>query len=338
MVSALGVLFGASCQSVSTQKPEDIVDGVSKQTMTLMFYNVENLFDIYDNPETLDDDFTPQGKLGWNEDRYQTKLFRLAEVIDAIPGDWPAFIGLAEVENRQVLQDLLLANAEMSRYKIIHQDSPDERGIDVAALIDTTLLSIERYHYTTINLPNDVDPHTRDILYIKGKAQGEVIHFFVNHWPSRGGGQVETEKNRIAVANVLKSKINQIQQGDKNAKLIVMGDFNDHPNDRSIAEILGAGISDHDRLFNFMYSDHMQGKGSYWYKGSWGALDQFIVSPNIATGRKGWVAENAFFYDDRQVMFQDSKGELRPNRTYAGTKYTAGYSDHLAIYLPMKFR
>jgi len=309
------------------------------KSFTLMFYNVENLFDIYDNPKTMDEDFTPEGKLNWTDERYQDKLFKIAEVVEAIPGELPAFVGLAEIENKKVLDELVKQNKLLSaRYVVIHQDSPDERGIDVAALVDTSILKVDYFNYTRINLPDKTDPDTRELLYVRCKAGNEMLHYYVNHWPSRGGGQQESEFKRVAVANVLHSQVKKLLKANKDARIIIMGDFNDHPNDKSIANVLNAGTSKDSFLYNYMLDYHLAGKGSYWFKGEWGALDQFITSPIIKFGKDGYTAENASFFNDRMIMFMDSRGEQRPNRTYAGEKYTAGYSDHLPIYMQLTLR
>lgn len=328
-----------SCNSkVSTKSAKRSSTTTTTDSMTVVFYNVENLFDIHDDLQTNDDDFTPDGKFQWNQKRYSDKLSKLAWVIDAVPGEMPAFIGLSEVENRQVLEDLLAEKEFSSNYMIVHKDSPDTRGIDVAALVDTSVIRIIRYEPLGVTLPDKVRPQTRDILYIECETNGETIHFFVNHWPSRGGGQEETESNRITAANVLKSKVDGIVKKDKNAKVIIMGDFNDYPDNVSVATVLNAGVSQNNALYNYMYDYHSNGTGSYWYQGEWGALDQFITTKNINQGKKGWIAESAYFFVDDRVMFTDKEGNQRPDRTYAGLKYTGGYSDHLAIYLPLVFR
>lgn len=335
----MALLLSASCGSNSSGSITATDEKPVAQSFTLMFYNVENLFDIYDNPKTKDEDFTPEGKLNWTEERYQDKLFKIAEVVDAIPGELPAFVGLAEIENKKVLDDLVKQNKLLSaKYVVIHQDSPDERGIDVAALVDTSILKIDHFNYTKINLPDKADPDTRELLYVRCKTGNETIHYYVNHWPSRGGGQQESEFKRVAVANVLHSQVKKLLNRDKDARIIIMGDFNDHPNDKSIATVLDAGTSKDNLLYNYMYDHHAAVKGSYWYKGEWGALDQFITSPSVKFGKSGYVAESASFYKDSMVMFTGNQGQQRPNRTYAGEKYTAGYSDHLPIYMQLNYR
>ncbi len=338
----MAILFaGASCEHTTKSNTPQNSNNSNVVTCRIAFYNVENLFDIVDDPKKMDEDFTPDGKLKWNDERYHTKLNHLADVMDAFPGELPAFIGMCEIENRKVLQDLVKENKlKNGNYAIIHKDSPDERGIDVAAIYDSTVIKVDYFNYTTINLPDDKDPYTRDLLYVKATADGESFHLFVNHWPSRGGGQAESEKNRIAVANVLESLAGKILDADKNAKILIMGDFNDYPTDKSIAEVLNAGISSTNTFFNFMYDDHASKKGSYYYKGEWGALDQFMSSKGLKDAGKGWSAAEAdakIFYDDL-ILFQDKEGVKRPNRTYVGDDYKAGYSDHLPIYLDLRWK
>lgn len=334
----LMLLVGASCEHTSRTESKDTSSNNVSANCRLAFYNVENLFDIVDDPKTMDEDFTPDGKLHWTEERYTTKLNRLADVFDAFPGELPAFIGLCEIENKSVLLDLVKENKlRDGHYAVIHNDSPDERGIDVAAIYDSTKVKVEYFNYTTINLPDDKDPFTRDLLYAKVKSNDEVIHLFVNHWPSRGGGQAESEKNRIAVANVLHSLTKKIIDADGDAKIVIMGDFNDYPTDKSIAGVLNAGVEKTNDFFNFMYDDHASKMGSYFYKGEWGALDQFMASKGLKDSTKGWSAGNddAKIFLNDLVLFQDKEGVKRPNRTYAGDDYKGGYSDHLAIYLDL---
>lgn len=333
------LFIGASCdQSVSETKKHD--PGTAEMCR-IAFYNVENLFDVFDDPRKKDEDFTPDGKLKWNEERYHSKLNHIADVMDALPGALPAFIGMCEIENRKVLDDLTRENKLLpGNYAVIHKDSPDERGIDVAAIYDSTLMKIDYFHYTTINLPDDTDPYTRDLLYVKASMHEETIHLFINHWPSRGGGQQESEKNRIAVANVLESLSGKILDADKDARILIMGDFNDHPTDKSIAEVLNAGINPTNTYYNFMYDDHAKKTGSYFYKGEWGALDQFISSKGLVKAKNGWTAseeDTKIFYDD-MILFKDKEGVMRPNRTYAGDDYKGGYSDHLPIYMDLKWK
>jgi predicted extracellular nuclease len=304
------------------------------------FYNVENLFDIVDDKKIMDEDFTPEGKNRWTSERYKLKLNRIAEVIDSMPGVHPAFMGLCEIENKSVLDDLVkepkIANVQ---YAIIHQDSPDERGIDVAAIYNPKVLEVVSFKYTTVRLPNDADPNTRDLLYVKAKFNGEIIHLYVNHWPSRGGGQTETEPMRVAVANVLEMQIGNVLKADKNANILVMGDFNDFPSNKSISQTLNAGTSKENVLFNYMTDDEQHGEGSYFYKGEWGPLDQFMASKALHQGNgKLWADDNAANFWKNDLVLFNSKDGKRPNRTYVGEDYKGGYSDHLPIYIEVKYK
>ena len=335
---ALSVFFIGLTSCALAQKK----DKVSNEEAIVAFYNVENLFDTIDDPLTMDEDFTPLGKLQWNEPRYTEKLSRISEVIDLLPGELPVFIGLCEIENRSGLVDLvkqpvLNARAEMGSYEIIHADSPDERGIDVAALYDASRLKDVSFEYYTIALPDPKDPNTRDLLHAKGRMGNDQIHFFVNHWPSRSGGQTESEPNRLAVAALLKSKIDVVLSENSNAKILIMGDFNDHPNDKSMFEILDAKNEPSAALYNHMYAIHAAGNGSYFYKGEWGALDQMITSFGFMSG-KGWHvdAQAAGVLRDEKILFRDNEGIARPSRSYAGDSYKGGYSDHLPVFIKLQ--
>jgi len=304
---------------------------------TVMFYNVENLFDVIDDPNVIDEDFTPEGKLKWTNDRYQLKLSRLADVIDTLPGLLPGIVGLCEVENRAVLEDLIKQNKLFnSHYEIVHKDSPDERGIDVAMLYNPAIVKVSSFNYISVTLPNKEDTRTRDILYVNALINGERLHLFLNHWPSRGKGQVESEPNRIAVANVLKSEMQNIEAKYPDAKILVMGDFNDYPDNKSLAEVIGAG-GEKSKYFNFMLDDLQRKEGSYFYKGEWTVLDQFIASKSLLNSGKGLHAnmDSAIIFKTEMICFKDKEGNLRPNRTYVGEDYKAGYSDHLPIYIKL---
>lgn len=332
----LTLLAGASCKNTVKSGYDNQSSSANISSMVVAFYNVENLFDVVDDPATMDEDFTPAGKLHWDDVRYRTKLGHIPEVLNALPGELPAFIGLCEVENRSVLEDLIKNPLFQGRYMVVHQDSPDERGIDVAALVDTTRINQISFQYSKVILPSEKDPNTRDILHVLGKSADEPLHFFVNHWPSRGGGQQETEINRITAADVLEKEIRKVIDQDAKAKILVMGDFNDYPTDISISEHLKAGIDKGGLLFNYMYDDCLAKKGSHYYKGEWGALDQFMASWELKNATSGWNAKDdaAQIFMDELILFTDKEGNKRPNRTYIGDRYNeGGYSDHLPIYV-----
>jgi predicted extracellular nuclease len=334
----LSVLFTGITSCALAQKK----DKASMDEAIVAFYNVENLFDTIDDPLIIDEDFTPSGKLQWTALRYAEKLSRIAEVVDLLPGEMPVFLGLCEIENRSVLMDLIKqpmmnATSKFGSYEIIHGDSPDERGIDVAALYDASRLKNVRFEYYSIALPDPKDPNTRDLLHASGMLGNDEIHFFVNHWPSRSGGQAESEPNRLAVAALLKSKIDVVLAQNANAKILIMGDFNDHPNDKSVNDVLGAKDQISAALYNHMYAIHAAGNGSYFYKGEWGALDQMITSSGFMQSL-GWHvgSQAAEVFRDEKILFKDKDGVARPSRSYAGDSYKGGYSDHLPVYIKLQ--
>ncbi len=319
------LIFVVSCQD----KPE-------LNEITVVSYNVENLFDTEDDPAVNDEDFLPDSKKQWTSERYQKKLDDIARVLTSVsPEDLPEVIGLVEVENKKVLEDLV-ATAAMApgKYKIVHHDSPDKRGIDVALLYRPAEFDLVDFEVIT------VDPGfaTRDILHVQGKLNGELFHFFVNHWPSRIGGLEKSEPNRIVAATALKMKLDEILTHDPNANIVIMGDMNDEPDNKSIAEVLGAGAPDgSDKLVNLMEPDDTAGHGSYNYRGNWNMLDNLVVSSNLLT-KDGFklVGGKGFVFADEWMEYKNKDGEISPNRTYGGPNYYGGVSDHFPVYFEMK--
>ena len=305
------------------------------KSLSVLFYNVENLFDTEDDPKTYDEEFTPNGKKSWTKERYNTKLLHLGKVVSSIDSNMPDLFGLCEIENLGVLEDLnASAYFKEVGYEILHQDSPDSRGIDVALFYNPEKIQLEIDGFITSKLPAGDRPNTRQILHAKGTLKGDAFHVFVNHWPSRSGGKKETEPNRLTVANNLSEYLMDIRRTDENAQILLMGDFNDYPNDKSIYEILRAGAIGKARYSNMMWDAHKSGKGSYNYRGDWGALDQFIVTPNLTNG-EGVEADQSSvkFFQADWMMHENSYGNLVPSRTYGGPNYYGGYSDHLPIFM-----
>lgn len=330
--------WSASCKD--TAKKEAAVQTDLKKA-EIAFYNVENIFDTENDPKTNDDDFTPTGKYQWTADRYRLKLEHTIDVFKMMSPDLPEIIGLCEIENRRVLDDMLsMPGFKGFDYGVVHKDSPDERGIDVAMLYDKKLVEVVSYEFLKVVLPNPEDPNTRDILYAEVKMGGEKIHVFINHWPSRSGGQEQSEPNRMKAAEVLRGKMDAVLKDDADARLICMGDFNDHPDNKSITEVVGARGDQSGKMYNLMAAKHANHEGSYWYKGEWGALDQFLISFNWMNAEHGWhiSQDGARFVKDDTILFRDGQGNLRPNRTYAGDDYKGGYSDHLAAVVSLELR
>ena len=303
----------------------------------IAFYNLENLFDIYDDSLTNDDEFTFNGSKKWNKYRYEKKLLNIYKVIINM-GDWepPAIVGLCEVENYWVLHDLI-NKTPLGKfdYKIIHKESPDDRGIDAALLYLED--KFRPFHYNLFKL----DFPTREILYIKGHLfSTDTIHLFVNHWPSRWGGKMVTEQKRIAAASLLKNKTDSVLQTNPDANIILMGDFNDEPKDKSISEILNATfLSDYDdgNFINLMEKAYRAGKGTITVSQpffQWFIFDQLIVSKSLIKGASLSIENDAaHIFNPSWLLDKENK---RPFRTFRGPVYLGGYSDHLPVYLDIK--
>ena len=310
----------------------------------VMFYNVENLFDVTNDSLTEDDDFTPSGNLHWTFKRYITKLNNLYKVIIAI-GGWnpPDIIGLCEVENLGVLQDLIYKTplAKFS-FGIVHKNSPDRRGIDVALIYNKKTVRLIKAEFLTIKLK---ELHTRDILYAKVLLQADTCHVFVNHWPSRSSGQLETEPGRFAASQILRHTIDSVLSLDSQAGILIMGDFNDDPTDESLYSRLKATSPDGDiapdQLYNLtrMPASGAVG-GTLKYQGNWNAFDQIIVSGSLISGNGGLEADkNGYTIFQNAFMLEPdiTYNGFKPFRTYNGFKYSGGFSDHLPVYIELTY-
>ena len=293
-----------------------------------VFYNVENLFDTIDNPNTRDNEFLPKSEKKWDTYRYNYKLNQLDKVFSEIvkkenENRLPDIIGLCEVENKLVIDDLLKTETFKNHtYKIIHKQSPDGRGIDCALLVDEKF-EVLNSDFIKINNPKE-NRATRDIVFGKLKFKNQIINVFVNHWPSRWGGQEASNYKRVFVAEVLRKYIdNNTSESDFN---LIMGDFNDYPTNESLAEVLVK-----DDLVNLMSKSNVSGRGSYNYRGNWDWLDQIIVSQDDFK----LISFGAF--EEDFMMYTNKKGEVYPNRSFGGNNWYAGFSDHLPVFLRFTF-
>jgi predicted extracellular nuclease len=269
-----------------------LVSSCSRKTHTfsLAFYNVENLFDTINDRQKQDDRYLPDSEIPWNTERYEHKLNNLAKVINAIDSvELPAVIGLSEVENKAVINDLVNHPALISTgYQILHQECEDERGIDVAMLYQPDQYTPLETNFIPLIFPFDPNNHTRDILYSKGLTRKkDTVHIFINHWTSRWGGQEETEPKRRFTAEVLKSMTDSIFSMQPDANIIIAGDLNDNPNDISIAIDLMAMEPTEPyldkQLYNLSMKQYKMGEGTLYYKG-WDMFDQIIVSTALLKG------------------------------------------------------
>ena len=312
---------------------------------TIAFYNVENLFDHFDDPEKRDDDRTPTGRDKWTAEIFEKKLTNVAKVIADIgketSANAPAIIGLSDVENRYVIERLVTTpTLKKYNYAIAHFESPDERGIDVCLLYQKDkfiLLRSKKHFLPLLDTSGDRD-YTRDQLVVSGLLDNELIYFIVHHWPSRSGGQVRSEPNRIAAAELNRKTVDSIRLINPNAKIINMGDFNDDPNNKSIEDVLGA-VGERDELtnnsifYNPMMSFYKKGIGTSCYRDKWNVLDQVHVTPNLLIeSNTKWYFWKAGIFNPSYLYNKKGRYKGYPFRSFAGGKFTGGYSDHFPVY------
>jgi predicted extracellular nuclease len=313
-----------------------------KQNYKIMCYNVENFFDCVDDSLTNDNEFLPTGIRGWTYAKYQKKQANIAKVIAAVGGwDAPSLVGICEVESRKCLIDLTrYSGLKNLRYKFLHHESPDPRGIDVALLYQPQQFKPIHDEAIRIHFPQAPQSKTRDILFASGVIPtGDTLHVFICHFPSRLEGELESEEKRMFVASVLRSKTDSIFAANKKPNIVIMGDFNDFPTNVSLLEVLKAKPLNepitNNGLYNLMYKLHVEGKGSNKHLGDWGALDQMIVSGNLLNPMNSifTMQSDAHFFD-ADFLLENDKTYLgkQPFRNYVGMKYQEGYSDHLPIY------
>ena len=307
---------------------------ISVQAQTdfkLVFYNVENLFDTHNNSQTNDDEFTPEGSRHWSNYKYWQKVKKTSKTLKII-GGWeaPAIIGLAEIENDTVLKNLIYSDPlKSSKYGIIHRDSPDHRGIDVALLYRKDKFFPINYSFFPLRDEIGEIINSREIVYTKGIVKGgDTLHVFVVHFPSRYGGYKKSEPKRLIAVNQLMSITDSLNNKFNSPNIIVMGDFNDTPTNKSIINL------DKNKWLNLLESDH----GTHKYQGKWTKLDHFFVSNsllqkdnNIQASRNTNVFKETFLLEE-DLKYLGNK----PFRTFVGFKYNGGFSDHLPVYINLK--
>ncbi len=306
----------------------------TSNAVTVGFWNVENLFDLENDPLKNDDEFSLGGRKLVTQEILDMKLDHMVEVITDLNAD---VLGLCEIENRKVLE-MLNEKYTDKNYTIIHYESPDSRGIDTALLYESNKLTvIESY---PIEIPIEEEEPTRDILYVKGKIDVAVLHIFVNHWPSNYSGLERGIRRRSIAANILRIAVDKILLEDENANIILMGDFNEDPLAKAVHDVLNTTINIDDannnlfQLWNPMA--HLMGVengGTYKYRGIDNVIDQFIIS-------KGLIDENGLELNPRSVKvlnkdkYRQLEGDFKdyPFRFWVGDNLLGGYSDHMAIY------
>lgn len=322
------IQFQVSCKQAAAQET----------TFKAMFYNVENLFDYFDDSTKNDNEFLPQSDKYWTKQRFQTKLSRIAKVIVAL-GEMqpPDIVGMCEVENSyclfQMCNNSILSPLD---YKYIHYESPDKRGIDVALLYRPELFEPISSHPIRIHNTSEGSLYTRDILYVKAFSESlkDTIHVFVNHWPSRRGGKAQSENKRTTAASRLRTVVDSILTITPSSNILIMGDFNDEPHNKSIVDVLNVDINATDFTSQLFWIKDRFNPGTHKYQGHWAMLDNFFVSRHLKElDPKTQIAQFEFLLKD-DPRYVGSK----PFRTYQAVRYMDGYSDHLPILLTIEFK
>lgn len=303
---------------------------------TIAFYNLENLFDIYDDELTNDNDFLPDSVKRWTPKRYNNKLRKLSFTISNIAiektGKHPSIVGFAEVENKAVIEDLLLSkHLQDLPYEYVHYNSPDERGIDVAFIYDATTFELLSSEVFPVNIfeEDGTRDYTRDILLVTGKLEGYLTNFVVNHWPSRRDGAEETAYKRMIASEKVVEIIHNLKNDDPNARIVVMGDFNADPSSDCVKNLVLKA-----NLFNPMETINLYKRGSLSYDFKWNVFDQILLSHNFLERNSKsfrFIEADVFDADFLKLFSGPYKGT--PFRTYVGKKYKGGYSDHFPTYI-----
>jgi predicted extracellular nuclease len=326
----------------------ELSNAESSRYFRIMFYNAENFFDIRDDSLTNDNDFLPEGGMHWTSSKFNRKRDNLAKVITSV-GGWqlPDIVGLCEIESRYCLESLCrYSPLKNAGYKIIHKESPDPRGIDVALLYRDENFQPLFYEAIRAEFPSEPNKKTRDILYVKGFVKGgDTLYIFVNHWPSRLGGQLESEENRMTVASVVRKNLDSIFHLNPAANIVLVGDFNDYPDNEAITKVLGAKTDLTapltGEIYNLSYPLQFEkGKGSHKFGGNWGILDQIIVSGNLLSGKSilATKPENSHIHDAEFLLVDDETNlGKKLFRTFEGMRYIGGFSDHLPVFLDIFF-
>ena len=312
----------------------------------IAFYNLENLFDTIDTPDVRDTEFTPLGDKKWDGDRYSAKISMMAEVISELGAEKglgaPAVMGLCELENKMVIEDLINdPKLKPYNYQIVHYDSPDKRGVDICLIYQPRFFQVT--NSKSIPLPiYDKDSgnriFTRDQLMVSGIFDGEPMHFIVNHWPSRYGGEARSAPLRNEAAKLSRSIVDSIQAVDEEAKVILMGDLNDDPINESVELHLKAvgkksKMSDGE-MFNTMYKHFKNGIGTLAYRDKWNLFDQVIITESlIGKDYSTYKFKSSHIYNKPKMLVPEGRYKGYPYRTYVGDRYQGGYSDHFPVYI-----
>ncbi|MDR0415092.1 MAG: endonuclease/exonuclease/phosphatase family protein [Prevotellaceae bacterium] len=307
------------------------------------FYNLENLFDTIKSPNTDDAEFLPNSINRWTSERYEYKQRNMAAAIHKIGADLapsgPTILGVAEIENRLVLEDLIKTPPlNEVDYGIVHYDSPDPRGVDVGLIYQTSRFSVLSSRPVRLKIPERPGFRTRDLLMVSGLLDGELVHLIVMHWPSRRGGEKVSKPLRNGAAALCRTIVDSLYSADPNAKIIVMGDLNDDPSSKSLTSVLKARSSvnktEKGGLYNTMYGWFKKGIGSLAWSDSWNLFDQIIVSETLlGKDFTTYKFHKSGVFNEDFLKQKDGRYAGYPFRTYSGNTFIGGYSDHFPTYI-----
>lgn len=292
----------------------------SKET-SIAFYNTENLFDTIDDKHKNDNEFLPNGKKEWNSQKYWEKIEHINKVVKSM--NYPIILGLCEIENKAVVQDVIDHGEMKENYDIIHFESTDQRGIDNAIVYDKSKLEVINSGFVRFDLPSPRS-HTRDIVWAKFKKGNTTFITMVNHWPSRWGGQVKSEPKRLVAANAAKEFIDSVLLADPKMKFVFMGDLNDYPTNLA-PQMISSELTP---VITEKSGEH---EGTHNYRGEWGVLDHIMITSSMTKKGDLYIKKKSGIINEFDYLLTTYKGNIVPFRTYGGGKYLGGYSDHLPV-------
>jgi hypothetical protein len=333
LLASLALSFTVSAQE---GKPEFVPSLIG-------FFNIENLFDTIDSPDTDDREFLPESGKLWGTQRYLRKVDKMGQVIAALGRELDprgvAILGLAEVENRSVVEDLVVsAPLKERKYAVVHDDSPDRRGVDVALIHDPKRFKVYAHKSYRLVTPPDTAFRTRDQLLVSGVLDGDTTHVIVAHWPSRRGGEKRSMPKRMAAGELGRHIVDSLLAINANARILYMGDLNDDPVNKSITMGLRAtgepAMAQGGTLYNPMHAPFKKGIGSLAWRDSWNLFDQIIISPGLVSGAGGqYKYYGVRVFNEPYLRQEDGNFAGYPKRTFVGDTYQDGYSDHFPVFL-----
>lgn len=297
---------------------------IAQKSVRIAFYNVENLFDTIDG-ENDDAEFLPGGKNSWDTQKFNEKITHIREVLLAL--NKPIIAGFSEIENYGVVRKII-SHKDFKNYGIVHYESPDARGIDVAMIYDSSKLTLLESGKIRFILPGEQKPTTRDILWAKYQGKKSIFYVTVNHWPSRRGGADDTDAKRVKAAETVGHFIDSLLKMDPESKIILLGDLNDHPENNSV-QLLNKTLSP------MITKSSGEFGGTYNYNNEWGILDHILISKGLMKGKPTIIKDSGKIHSF-PFLIEEYKGQLVPKRTYGGNKYLGGYSDHLPVSINIK--